>query len=89
LVLLFSVPVGTLHAQAMPLREVIDAAVRGACEKERITPAKPAGNSEFLRWIYQDLACSVPTFEETVAFLDSKDPAKREKLIDRLLADPR
>ena len=89
LVLLFAAPVGSLHAQAKPLREVIDAAVRGAWEKEKITPAKPAGDSEFLRRIYLDLAGSVPTYEEAVAFLDSKDPAKREKLIDRLLADPR
>jgi hypothetical protein len=89
LVLLFAIPVGTLHAQAKPLREVIDTAVAGTWQKEKITPAKPAGDSEFLRRVYLDLAGSVPTYEETVAFLDSKDPARRNKLIDRLLADPR
>jgi hypothetical protein len=89
LVLLFAGPVGALHAESRPLREVIDTAVRAAWEKEKITPARPAGDAEFLRRIYLDLAGSVPTYEETVAFLDSKDSAKREKLIDTLLADPR
>src|SRR5262249_43804414 len=36
-----------------------------------------------------DLIGVIPTYAETVAFLESKDPAKREKLIDTLLADPR
>ena len=74
LVLLFAAPVGLrLHAQAKPLREVIDAAVRDTWEKEKITPAKPASDAEFLRRIYLDLVGVVPTYEETVAFLDSKD----------------
>jgi Protein of unknown function (DUF1549)/Protein of unknown function (DUF1553) len=89
LVLLFAAPVGPLHAQAKPLREVIDAAVRDTWEKEKITPAKPASDGEFLRRIYLDLTGSVPTYEETIAFLDNKDAAKRDTLIDKLLADPR
>ncbi len=72
-----------------PLRDVIDARVRQAWTKAKVTPAKPATDSEFLRRIYLDLAGSVPTYEETVAFLDSKDTSKRDKLIDKLLADPR
>jgi hypothetical protein len=89
LVLLFAAPVGPLHVQAKPLREVIDAAVRAAWERGKVTPAKPADDAEFLRRVYLDLAGSVPTYEQTVAFLDGKDPARREKLIDKLLADPR
>jgi hypothetical protein len=72
-----------------PLRQIIDAEVRAAWEREKVTPAKPATDAEFLRRVYLDLAGSIPTYEETVAFLDSKEPAKREQLIDRLLADPR
>jgi hypothetical protein len=88
-VLLLVAPVGALRAEARPLREVIDAAVRATWEREKITPAKPATDAEFLRRVYLDLTGSVPTYEETVAFREGKDVAKREKLIDTLLADPR
>jgi len=30
-----------------------------------------------------------PHYEETTAFLKDTDPKKREKLVDKLLADPR
>jgi hypothetical protein len=72
-----------------PLRDLIDAHVQQAWKKEKVTPARPATDSEFLRRIHLDLVGSVPTYEETIAFLDSKDAAKRDKLIDKLLADPR
>jgi hypothetical protein len=89
LALAFAVAAGSLRAEAKPLREVIDAAVRACWERDKVTPAKPASDAEFLRRVYLDLAGSVPTYEETVAFLDGTDLARREKLIDRLLADPR
>ncbi|MBY0459831.1 MAG: DUF1549 domain-containing protein, partial [Gemmataceae bacterium] len=58
-----------------------------------LTPAKlkAAGRSddtEFLRRVYLDLTGRVPTAEQAVAFLDSKDADKRAKLIDALLATP-
>jgi hypothetical protein len=31
----------------------------------------------------------IPTYDETTAFLKDTDPKKREKVIDKLLADPR
>jgi hypothetical protein len=45
-------------------------------------------DAEFLRRASLDLAGVIPTSDETRAFLDDKDPAKREKLVDRLLASP-
>ena len=45
-------------------------------------------DAEFLRRVYLDLTGRVPTAEQAVAFLDSKDPDKRAKLIDALLATP-
>src|SRR5262245_23394796 len=79
----------TSIAQAEPLRQSIDSRVRSAWEREKITPAKPATDAEFLRRIFLDLTGEVPTYEETIAFLDDKDSAKRDKLIDKLIADPR
>ena len=76
-------------AQERPLREVIDAEVRAVWTREKVALAKPSSDAEFLRRIYLDLIGTVPTYEETVAFLDSKAPDKRTQLIERLLADPR
>ena len=45
-------------------------------------------DAEFLRRAYLDLTGRVPTAEQAVAFLDSKDQDKRAKLIDTLLATP-
>jgi len=79
---------GRLDAQT-PLREVIDGQVRAKWAAEKLTPAKPATDAEFLRRVTIDLVGSIPSYEETIAFLESKEPTKREKLVDRLLEDPR
>lgn len=80
---------GLARADEKSLRHVIDAEVRAAWEREKVVPAKPATDGEFLRRVYLDLAGSIPTYDETVEFIDSKEAAKRERLIDKLLADPR
>jgi hypothetical protein len=72
-----------------PLRAVIDREVRAAWQREKIEPAPRSTDSAFLRRIYLDLIGTVPTHDETVAFLADTDPKKREKLIEKLLADPR
>ena len=79
----------SVRAADRPLRDVIDARVQAVWKREKIEPAKPAGDAEFLRRVYLDLLGSIPTVEETIAFLDSKKPDKREKLVDLLLEDPR
>jgi hypothetical protein len=72
-----------------PLRDVIDAEIKGAWQRQKITPAKRSSDSEFLRRVSLDLIGVIPAYEETIAFLQSKDPAKREKLVAALLADAR
>ena len=74
---------------AEPLRNVIDAEIAAAWKQEKIIPAKPADDAEFLRRVSLDLVGVTPTVEETIAFLESKDSTKRDQLIDKLLADPR
>ena len=55
--------------------------------KEKSLVASPISNdAEFLRRIFLDLTGRIPSKERTLAFLESKDPAKRSKLIDELLA---
>jgi hypothetical protein len=50
-----------------------------------ITPSPLCDDATFLRRAYLDAIGCLPTPKESSAFLDSKDPAKRKKLIDKLL----
>ncbi len=89
LTLLFIPLISSLGFAAEPLRNVIDSEITAALEREKIDSAKASSDSEFLRRVHLDLVGVIPTVDETITFLDSKDANKRDKLIDKLLADPR
>jgi hypothetical protein len=72
-----------------PLRAVIDRELATEWKKQDITPAPRSTDSEFLRRVYIDLVGTVATLDEATQFLADKDTKKREKLIEKLLADPR
>jgi len=77
---------------AEPGRErPVDRALKSYDEKHGLTPAdRPLVEDHvFIRRVSLDLLGLLPTPEEVDAFLADTDPAKREKLIDRLLADDR
>jgi hypothetical protein len=78
-----------LGGEDRPLRQIIDAEIQAAWQKEKLTPAALADDAVFLRRVYLDLAGTIPTYEETVSFLKDADADKRSKLIDKLLDDPR
>lgn len=67
---------------------VIDRMTREAWEAAGIKPSPIAPDSEFLRRAYLDLIGRIPSVDEAGAFLGSKDPEKRLKLIAELLDDP-
>ncbi|MBW3625596.1 MAG: DUF1549 and DUF1553 domain-containing protein, partial [Armatimonadetes bacterium] len=48
----------------------------------------PCTDAEFLRRVYIDAIGTLPTADEARKFLDSKDPDKRNKLIDEVLQRP-
>jgi hypothetical protein len=50
-----------------------------------IAPSPLCDDAAFVRRAFFDAVGSQPTVEEATAFLDSSDPDKRKKLIDRLL----
>ena len=50
-----------------------------------IEPSPLCDDATFIRRAFFDAVGTLPTMKETTAFLESKDPKKREKLIDRLL----
>lgn len=52
-------------------------------------PASPrAGDAEFIRRLYLDIAGVIPPADKVSAFLASQDSDKRARLIDELLASP-
>ena len=53
------------------------------------TVADLSSDEEFLRRTYLDLVGTVPALNEAKSFHADRDPNKRAKLIDHLLADPR
>ena len=78
-----------VSGQEASLRTRIDAEVQAAWQRNKVTPASSADDAAFLRRIYLDLVGTIPTHDEAIAFLQDTDSAKRSKLIDRLLDDPR
>jgi hypothetical protein len=57
-------------------------------KEENVAPAQPATDAEFMRRVYLDLTGVTPSVFEAREFLADKDPAKRRKLVDRLLSSP-
>jgi hypothetical protein len=53
-----------------------------------IAPSPLSSDYEFLRRVCLDTVGLLPTLDETKEFVESRDPGKRAKLIDRLLARP-
>jgi len=83
---LFVVPyTDQLTAQNFEPRNFVDELARAKFQELGIEPAPLCDDATFLRRAFLDAIGTLPTKEETVRFLDSTDPEKREKLVDRLL----
>jgi hypothetical protein len=83
-----SVPLGAPVEQLPPSRNFIDELVFANLKRIGIPPSAVCDDATFLRRISLDVAGRLPTEEETRAFLESKDPGKRDSVIDRLLRSP-
>jgi hypothetical protein len=64
---------------------VVDELAAAKFRELGIEPSPLCDDSTFIRRAYEDALGSLPTPEETLAFLNSQEPNKRAKLIDRLL----
>jgi hypothetical protein len=71
------------------VRNPIDAFILRKLEDNGITPAPPAGRPTLARRVYLDLVGVPPSPDEMEAFLRDDSDRAYEKLLDRLLADPR
>src|ERR1051325_9826502 len=72
-----------------PIRNPIDAFVAVEQNARGLQPRPEAGKEILLRRVYLDLIGLSPTPEELVAFENDRSPEAYEKVVDRLLADPR
>src|SRR5262245_34789496 len=73
---------------AEPLHVQIDRLIAFQTPDYDRLAAPLAGDDEFMRRVTLDLVGSIPAAAEVRAFLADADPAKREKLVDKLLATP-
>lgn len=66
----------------------IDQAVFAKLTKLKLAPSKVCDDVTFLRRAYIDTVAMLPPTAEVRSFVTDTDPAKREKLVDKLLAMP-
>ncbi len=78
----------SLHAQqTIPLlHQRIDAAV---ASQQPVNTSLLATDAEFMRRVFLDLLGTVPSREEAKVFLNDPSEDRREKLVERLINDPR
>jgi hypothetical protein len=77
-----------LPPAGLPIPEVIDRLVEAPLAAAKIVPAPVVDDAAFLRRVTLDLVGRIPARVEYREFVADADPAKREKLVDRLLASP-
>ena len=72
----------------VPKNNFIDDYVFAKLRRFRIQPSELSSDQEFLRRVCLDLTGTLPPRRRVREFVDSKDPKKREKLVDVLLDSP-
>lgn len=77
------------ESDAAELAAFIDRQIDSRLEAEKVRPAEPADDAEFLRRVYLDLHGVVPTVEQAARFLADAAPDRRSRLVDALLSDPK
>jgi hypothetical protein len=80
-----SIPSGK-QLTAEELAKHIDSAILARITAEKTVASDLCTDEEFVRRLYLDITGRIPTAEQAVKFLDSKESNKRAKLIDELLA---
>lgn len=80
-----TIPLGAEIAERPPVKNFIDEAVFHKLDVLGIPPSPLADDATFLRRVYIDLTGTIPSADEVAAFLADPDPAKRDKLVDRLV----
>jgi hypothetical protein len=82
------VPLGAPVKHLPPEKNFIDRLVFANLKQLGIPPSPVCDDATFLRRVSLDIAGRLPSTAEAEAFLASKDPAKRDQLVDALLTSP-
>ncbi len=76
------------HYPDVPRWNFIDEPVFTKLKKFHIVPSEVSDDAEFLRRVCLDLTGTLPPPERVRQFIAGRDPRKREKVIDALIASP-
>lgn len=77
-----------LPPASTPIPKVIDKYIDDAITEAGVTPAGQADDATLIRRLTLDLVGRIPTTAEVDEYVKSSDTAKREKLVERLIAAP-
>ncbi len=83
-----SIPLGAPVETLPPEKNFIDHYVFANLKQIGVPPSALCDDSTFLRRVSLDIGGRLPTLEETKTFLSSKEPNKRDILIEALLSSP-
>jgi hypothetical protein len=81
-----TIPLGVEVTALPPAKNFVDELVFAKLKTLGLPPSEVCDDATYIRRVTLDLAGRLPTLEETQAFLADTDAAKRDKLVDRLLA---
>ncbi len=79
---------GDAKPEPAAVTRLIDEAVQKRIDAKKVPVSPVASDAEFIRRVYLDIAGEIPPLTRVQAFFESKEPDKRAKLIDELLACP-
>lgn len=87
---LFALPAAAddLLPAGKPIPQVIDHYIAAKHKADKVQPVGQAKETTIVRRTMLDLVGRIPATVEVREYLDSKDPKKREKLVERLLKSP-
>lgn len=76
---------GISQSETLLATAEVDKYIETEIHKQGLKRNPPISDHVFVRRIYLDIAGRIPTYQETLDFLNSKNPKKRSDLIDHLL----
>jgi hypothetical protein len=84
-----TVPLGQkTPSYQFPNQTLVDTFTQKKWQQLGLVPSELCTDAQFIRRVSQDITATLPTPTEVTAFVNSKDPAKRDKLVDSLLEKP-
>jgi hypothetical protein len=79
-------PAGAGARGRIARKNLIDEHIFGRMQRDRIPHARLSTDEEFVRRAYLDATGQLPPAEAVTSFVADRDPAKRDKLVDTLIA---